>query len=360
VVQEVAADPDQLLSLALADPARALAEARIVLAGRPGPALASAAHQTAGVVLRHYGAIDESIRELRAAVRWARRAGDMPRATDVASSLGVALVLAGRSRAGVAMLDRAVDESQGVSRGRILIRLAHIHWLLGDYQPGLTDAKAAVRLLRNDETVWQARSFNHRAMLHLALGAVASADRDYARSEELFAACGHRAELAYARMERGLAAHALGDLPRALNLLDQARAEFDALDVVEPDLAAARAGVLLAAGLTRDALEAAQHALSDLARMEGSPSSIALLSRWAARAALADGDLDTAVGHAQEALAYYRRQRHQQAADQSQLVLLQACAAGALVFWLLHAQAGAMTSHTPLRTARRYHRPMLR
>jgi len=323
-VAQTRVDPDRLLALALADPARALSQARAVLATRPDPILASAAHQAAGVVLRHYGAIGEAIRELRSAQRWALRAGDTQRATDAASSLGVALALAGRSRAALTALDGAVDAGGGsIARGRVLIRRANVYWMLGRYQEGLEDARRAVRLLRTDEALWQARAVNHRAMLYLALGAVAQADRDYARSEELFSASGQQGEYAYARMERGLAAQAQGDLPRALTLLDQAQDMFTVLDVFEPDLAVSRSAVLLAAGLPRDALHTSEMALTQLADQRGAAASRAALTHLAAQAAMADGDLGTAGRRAQEALRYYQRQNHPHSADRARLVLLQ-------------------------------------
>lgn len=321
-------DPEQLLALALADPSSALVAAREVLAGRPEARLASAAHQTIGVVFRHYGAIEESITELRRARRWAEAAGDSERVLDVTSSLGVALALAGRTRPALTALDDAVAAGSGRTRGRILIRRAHVFWLIGRYHQGLADAREAVKLLRRDETLWQARAFNHRAMFHLALGEAGRADRDHARSEQLFLTSGQHAEYAYVRMERGLAAHAQGDLPRALRMLHLAGELFARLEVVEPDLAINRSAVLLAAGLTREAVVTAEHALADVVEYSGSAASTAALHRSAAQAALADGDPDTAARHAEKALIHYRRSSHPHAATEVRLVLLQAQLAG--------------------------------
>lgn len=323
-----APDPDQLLALALADPSGALVAARAVLAGTPDPRLASAAHQTIGVVFRHYGAIEESIAQLRWARRWAQVAGDTERVLDVTSSLGVALALAGRIRPALTALDDAVAGGSGRTRGRILIRRAHVFWLIGRYHQGLIDAREAVRLLRRDEALWQARAFNHRAMFHLALGEAGRADRDHARSEQLFLASGQHAEYAYVRMERGLAAHAQGDLPRALRMLHRAGELFARLDVVEPDLAINRSAVLLAAGLTREAVAVAEQALADLVENSGSAASAAALHRSAAQAALADGDPQAAARHAERALTHYRRSSHPRAAAEVRLVLLRAQLAG--------------------------------
>ena len=92
-------EPDKLLALALSQPSEALAAARVVLAGKPSAAQAAVAHQAAGVVLRHFGDIREAIGELKQAHRFARKAGDPARETDILASLGVALLLAGQTQA---------------------------------------------------------------------------------------------------------------------------------------------------------------------------------------------------------------------------------------------------------------------
>ena len=62
-------DVDDLLPLALSRPHEALARARAVLKGRPGPYEASVAHQAAGIVLRDTGDVSAGVRELRDALR---------------------------------------------------------------------------------------------------------------------------------------------------------------------------------------------------------------------------------------------------------------------------------------------------
>jgi hypothetical protein len=53
---------DDLLLLALSRPREALARARAVLKGRPGPYEASVAHQAAGIVLRDIGDVNAGVR----------------------------------------------------------------------------------------------------------------------------------------------------------------------------------------------------------------------------------------------------------------------------------------------------------
>jgi hypothetical protein len=96
-----------LLTLAFARPDEALARARRVLAGHPGPYDASVARQTIGIVLRDFGDATAAIGELRTALRLARLAGSAERQSDVQATLGVAMVVSGRTAAGLAALDSA-------------------------------------------------------------------------------------------------------------------------------------------------------------------------------------------------------------------------------------------------------------
>ena len=121
-------EPDKLLALALSQPSEALAAAREVLARNPPASQAAVAHQAAGVVLRHFGDISEAIDELKNAHRFARKAGDHDRESDVSASLGVALLLAGQTRHGLSVLDALLERSHGVPAGRILIRRADALW----------------------------------------------------------------------------------------------------------------------------------------------------------------------------------------------------------------------------------------
>jgi hypothetical protein len=80
-----------------------------VLSGQPDPYESSVAHQAAGIVLREFGDVEAGVSELRAALRMARRTGLADREADVQATLGVALVYAGRTTAGLTALDQAVQ-----------------------------------------------------------------------------------------------------------------------------------------------------------------------------------------------------------------------------------------------------------
>jgi hypothetical protein len=72
------------------------------------------AHQAAGIVLRDGGDVEAGVRELRQALRQARRTGSAEREADVLAGLGVALFFAGRTAAGLAAFEAALRRSSGV------------------------------------------------------------------------------------------------------------------------------------------------------------------------------------------------------------------------------------------------------
>jgi len=322
-------EPDELLALALSRPAEALATARQVLAQDPSASQAAVAHQAAGVVLRDFGDIDQAIEELKAAHRFARKAGDPDRASDILASLGAAWVLAGQTRRGLSLLDTALRRSHGVPAGRILIRRTYVLWVLGRNAEALRDAQVAVdRLSGAGDLVWEARALHHRATVYFHLGDIERADRDYARAEELYATCGQRLEYASARHERGLAAHARGDLPAALAHLDHAQALFDQLGTFEAELFVNKCTVLLAAGLARDALREVDAAIATIESGRGSTTRRAELLYSSALAATATGDLGVAQHRSADALRLFRRQQRPWWAARAELVLLRCRVAG--------------------------------
>jgi tetratricopeptide (TPR) repeat protein len=196
-------------------------------------------------------------------------------------------------------------------------------WILGRNAEALRDAQAAVDLLSGaGDLVWEARALHHRATMYLAVGDIERADLDYARAETLHATAGQRFEYASARQERGVAAHARGDLPTALAHLDHAQGLFDQLGVFEPELAVNKCTVLLAAGLARDALGEVDAAVSTIERDRGSAAWHAELLYSSALAAAATRDLGLAQRRSADALRLFRRQRRPWWAARAELVLL--------------------------------------
>src|SRR5260370_42679087 len=108
------------LTLAHGRPREAHERDRIALARKPDLLDASVAHQVVGIVLRDFGDVNAAIRELRTAVRLARAARSQERQADVLATLGIALVLSGRTKSGLANLEAAARTATGVPRSQVV------------------------------------------------------------------------------------------------------------------------------------------------------------------------------------------------------------------------------------------------
>ncbi|MEV4262829.1 CHAT domain-containing tetratricopeptide repeat protein [Kribbella sp. NPDC049584] len=316
---------ENLLPLALSRPHDAIASARTVLASDPLAIEASFAHQAWGISLRQLGDIPAAVRELRTALRLAEQSGRSEREADVLATLGATLGRAGRSREGLARLDRAVELSRGALTGRVLLRRADVLLVLGRHREALDDLRLAIeRLRRSGDQVWEARSRNYRGFIQLALGGTKRADADFAVAEKLYAATGQEFEYAEARQNRGLVAYSRGDLPSALRYLDEAGRRFAAVGVVWPDLAIDRCGVLLAAGLSAEALAEMDQAIARMEAEGGTATKRGELWFAAATAALAAGDPQAAQDRADRARRLFSAQRREWWSVRSSMVQLEA------------------------------------
>jgi len=321
--------PDELIPLTGVSPRAALAAARAVLAGHPGPRDASIAHQAAAIVLRDFGDVRAAIRELQQAARLARLAADPDREADVLTSLGTALVMAGRTGAGLTALDNAlakvstarVGGAEGSELGRILVRRGGSLWIAGRYAEARADLRKAIALTgQAGDTLWEARARTAAALADLAVGAVDRADAGFQAAERLFAGTGQQLEIAYARHNRALVAFASGDLPGALRHLDDAAGRYARLGVFVPDAALDRCAVLLAAGLPADALAGVEAALSQ--RVTATKKAELMLA--AARIALAAGHYHQSAERAAVARSMFTTQRRDWWRAHATFVLLQA------------------------------------
>ena len=316
---------DDLLPLAFSRPQVALARSRAVLAARPGPREACIAHQAAGIVLREFGDVEAGVRELRLALRLARRLDSAEREADVLAALGVGLVYAGRTADGLTALDSAVRLSGGVLKARVLHRRGIVLWTLGRNAAALADLQHAIAVLgRADDRIWTARALSARGAVYRAMGMPARADADYVAAARLFAETGQVLESIHPIANRAQAALAAGDLPAALAYLDEAAARFRPLDVPTPALSIDRCTVLLAAGLADDALAEADAAIRAIERSHGRHTKKAELLVTAASCALAAGRPQAALDWARAAARLFRSQRSALWAARAGLVLVRA------------------------------------
>ena len=228
------------------------------------------AHQAAGIVLREFGDVKASVRELRRALHCARQACSAEREVDVLASLGVALVYAGRTADGLATFELAVERSSGVLTARVLHRRGLALWAIGRYPAALEDLRHAVSVLgRAGDPVWAARALTARGLVYESVGLPERADADFVAAGRLFAETSQELESIYTVQNRALVAFGSGNLPAALSLLDEAAARFRPLGVPLPTLGTDRCAVLLAAGLADDALAEADAAVRDFEQVGG-------------------------------------------------------------------------------------------
>ena len=318
-------DIHALLPLAMSRPRDAYARAREILAAKPGPYEASIAHQAAGIVLREVGDVEAGVRELRSALRLARQTGSPEREADVLGSLGVGLVYAGRTAAGLAAFDRAIQLSAGASTGRVLHRRGMALWALGRYTAALEDCRRAVSVLQSaGDWVWAARALNARGLVYMALGSLDRADADFAAAGRLHAETGEELGSAHAVLNRGVAASRAGDLPVALSFFDEAAARYRLLNVPTPSLSVDRCDALLAAGLAGEALNEADAAVRDIEQARGRSTKRAELLLTAANCALAAAQPQTALDWAETAYRLFRTQQSAWWKAQAALVLARA------------------------------------
>jgi tetratricopeptide (TPR) repeat protein len=318
-------DMDDLLPLALSRPHEALTRAQTILAERPSPAGAAIAHQAAGIVLRDIGDIGAALRELRAALRAARRAGSPEREADVLATLGLTLAYARRTPDALAAFEQSLRLSSGAASGRVLHRRGLALWRLGRYAAALEDLRRAVDVLRRaGDPIWTSRALTARGMVYLAVGSPGRADADFVTAERLYAETGQELESVHTVLNRASAAFALGDLPAALSHLDEAAARYRPLNVPTPFLSIDRCAVLLAAGLVDDALDGADAAVRDIEQFRGQAYWRAELLLMAANCALAAGQPQAAVDRAGAAYRLFRAQQSAWWQAQAGLVLARA------------------------------------
>ncbi len=332
-------DADDLLLLTLSRPREALARARGVLAARPGPYEASIAHQAVGIVLRDIGDVSAGVRELRGALRLARRIGSTEREADVLGSLGTALVHAGRTADGLAAFERAIQLSTGVLLGRVLHRRGIVLWNLGRYSTALDDFRRAIGVLqRAGDRVWTARALSGRGLVYLAVGSLARADADFVAAGGLFAETSQEMEAVHTVVNRGVAASRSGDFPAALSFFEEAATRYRALNVTTSFISLDRCDALLAAGLTGEALAEADAAIRDIEQAHGWSTKKAELLLTAANCALAAAQPQGALDRAQAAYRLFRSQQNAWWPAHTRLVLVRAqYAVGPVTARLLHA-----------------------
>ncbi|MFE5600666.1 CHAT domain-containing protein [Streptomyces coelicoflavus] len=311
--------------MVFAAPGEALTRAEELLGADPSPLHASVAHQVIGIWQRDFGDTRRALAHLRRARDLAARAESAEREADVLATLGVALVHAGRTRAGLEAFERGVARGSGHTRARVLYRRAYVWWVLGRHGEALEDVRRAIPVLRQvDDVIWTARALTLRATVHLALGSVERAEADFTAAEALWDTTGQEHDKADAVESRGLAAFRSGDVPAALRLLDEAAERYAKLGTPTFMLTIRRCEVLMAAGLATEALAEADAAVAALDGIGGQSTRKAELLLVAARAARLAGEPQTSLARAAVAVRLFAGQRRTWYETHARLVLLEA------------------------------------
>jgi len=315
-------DAAELLRLAVAEPRAAEARADDLLATTTDAWTLSVARHVRGLSLREQGRMPEAVRELSHAVRLARRSGDPDRLADVHATLGAAMVMDGRTRAGMSRLDLAVEGARD-PRVRATARARRgyvLSIILGRHHEALADLRGALRGARKlGDRIWEARTLEILSLLHLDIGDVVAAERALVQARRIFEAEHQDLEAVQAVHDQGYLAFCRGDLPGALSLYEQADAAYAQWGEPPVELGEDRCKALLAAGLPN---EACAVAAEQLAREGIHSVNRAELRLYAAMGELARGDAHAALAAARAAADSFRRQKREVATARAELVVL--------------------------------------
>jgi tetratricopeptide (TPR) repeat protein len=307
-------------------PHRALRAAHALLRSDQ-PEVAVVARRAAGLALNELHQPAEAMRELRAAVRQAERAGLSRRAGEARMSAAFVLFTMGHTARALREADRAATLLTGPALDRLRSQRGTILNRLGQAEAALREYAAALPgLVRAHDHLWEARLRNNRAVLYIERGELAAAAKDLLRARQLFRELEMPWALAQIEHNLGFMASRAGAAVTALDWYARAEAGYRAAGVPTTTIAFNRAELLLALRLPEDAVIAARHAIaaSESARRG---SQLAEARLVLAEAALLAGDLGAAVDAATAALRSFRRQDRDAWALTAQWVLLQARAA---------------------------------
>ena len=289
-----------------ADPRRAAAEAAAALSlarREQDPAARSMAYRARGLATRDLGDLDGALAALHSAVRVAESAGMADQAAQARMSRAFIFLSRGRVKAALRDADASVAVMQGVDRARALAQQALILQRAGELDRALTVYSAALPALRrNGDRLWEARLRNNRAILHAFQGHLGRARTDIIQAGDLYAALQKTRAMADTRLNLGVIEGMHGNIPAALAAIDHAADEYRKGDWPMAGLLMEKGEVLLAAGLSVEALAAVSAAVAELSR-ERKAVDLAEARLLLARAQLAAG----LPGPASESAAAARR-----------------------------------------------------
>ncbi|MDQ6523792.1 CHAT domain-containing protein [Nocardioides sp. LHD-245] len=314
---------EELLALALERPEEAVRRAERVLAEDSDPLARSYAHQCLGIVLRDRGRADEALAQLRQGLRAARHSAIAGRESDVRATYGATLVFAGRTRPGLAQLDRALAAAEGTVRAKILMRKAGVLAILGRHGEARPVLRGAVAEMAGaGDAVWEGRTRIWLGHIELTLGHVEDAEREVVAAERLLARAGATVERLTAVTSLADIAVARGDLAGGLRSYAAAVAGFEAARRPWFEVIELYVGAYLAAGLAGEAVRLLD-GYREAARLI--PHEVPAFDLLRATALLATGEpegLTAALRSATEARTAFRQQGRRWHEARARLVAL--------------------------------------
>ncbi|KRB76241.1 hypothetical protein ASE01_14630 [Nocardioides sp. Root190] len=297
---------EDLIALAVDNPPAARRRAEQVLAARPDAAALSTAHQCLGIVARDEGRTGPALAHFRKAMRAAEELGSPDRHHDIRASYGVALFLAGRTRAGLVELDAALRGSSGELAARVGMRKANVLAVLGRHGEARPVISAALRDLAGKDDLWEARGRICLADIEINLGDLESAEREVRAADRLFAQAGATGERVGVLENLAEIAVARGDVATGLRHYAGAEAAYAAAGLEPPDvMIEVYAAGQLAAGLADEAVALLERRVRATGVITVDRADLLL---QLASAHLSAGDPRAALDAAVTARTAYRRQ----------------------------------------------------
>jgi tetratricopeptide (TPR) repeat protein len=300
---------DAALASAYDRPTEVVEQATTLLHDRDDDEPAAIAFRARALARRCTGDLTGAIEDLRLAVDVAAAAGLSRRVGEARMSLVVALADAGRTTDALEEAERARPLLKGADLSRLLAQRALVLQRIGRYEEALACYRQALPGLRRDgDSLWEARLLGNRGPLRAYLGDHRGALRDLQRCAVVAEENELWNQLARARQNLGFAMSLVGDVPTALELLDEAAEVGQQRGFDDSSLVLDRAEALLTAGL---GAEAADWASSALLRLEerGLAYDAAEARLLFARAAISAGRAQDARSAAERAVGEFTRQR---------------------------------------------------
>lgn len=267
------------------------------------------------VVARHAAALaytersdlPAATREARLALSAAVKAGLHHRAAEVRVTMAWLDLDRGRAAASMEHLDAALPLLRGRSAARARCMRGLNLCTTGQLAPAITELTAALPgLRRHRDTRWVANALIGRGIAYAYTDSLRAADADFAKAAELWNSLGLHDRAGGATNNRGFVAVRAGDVPRSLELFDQAvAAGFDLR--TRPEALIDRAEAMLAAGLVDDARPVLEQAVAACAEA-GRGTKLAEATLVAAYCAMRQNDLAPARAGADRAARQFRRQ----------------------------------------------------